>query len=208
LPNKLNKHRSISKIPSIVGCQDGSYKRKKLASITAAIVVFGVFAILLSSGTIIATTIVYAQSSTNPPPTITAKCLIDYETYGIPRVYAEIKVGNLSPPPTLYYEKFSGTQYDGQKIEFQNWRQGSIGGYTTYRLYVMPGTTTTYRIYEDFNGDRQDPPPPEELVGEKSIVCEGPTLADIFKNQGECIKYGRENPSSGISKAECRAAFK
>jgi hypothetical protein len=50
------------------------------------------------------------------------------------------------------------------------------------------------------------------LLDEASITCsapeEEPDLTEIFPNQGQCIAEANTNPNSGITKEDCKAAFK
>lgn len=53
----------------------------------------------------------------------------------------------------------------------------------------------------------------EEVVLTENATCESPPdpeppLTEQFKNQGQCIAHANANPNSGITKEDCKDAFK
>lgn len=74
--------------------------------------------------------------------------------------------------------------------------------------------TLTYTYYVDLNGNsRLDS---EDISASTTVVITGnecdveepiPPLTEQFRNEGQCIKYARENPDSGITKRACQEAF-
>jgi hypothetical protein len=58
------------------------------------------------------------------------------------------------------------------------------------------------------NGYTNDPntDPFEGEKGSATVTCI-PPLTDLFKNQGECVKFATSHRDSGITKAACKNAF-
>lgn len=83
----------------------------------------------------------------------------------------------------------------------------TLGASFTFARGDVPPDHYTFNLYEDLNGNF-DPTTIEsdELIASGSVTC--PTLADVFKNQGQCIQFVNTNPKSEISKDDCKAAFK
>jgi hypothetical protein len=58
-------------------------------------------------------------------------------------------------------------------------------------------------VYDDIILDLID----VEVIASKTVTCPLP-LIEQFENQGQCIREANTNPSSGITKEDCKAAFK
>jgi len=56
-----------------------------------------------------------------------------------------------------------------------------------------------------------DRPPEDALRDTATVTCEPtdpiPPLTEQFPNQGQCIKFARDNPDSGITRQDCQEAF-
>lgn len=79
---------------------------------------------------------------------------------------------------------------------------------------VQPGTQFTFYLYQDRDNNLSTVGPEEdELVATETITCGSPPdpeppLTEQFKNQGQCIASANASPNLGITKEDCKEAFK
>ena len=80
----------------------------------------------------------------------------------------------------------------------------------THPASIQPGTEITIKLYEDVDSSGSVPEP-DELIASDTVTCGSLPplpLTEQFKNQGECIAHANAIPNSGITKEDCKEAFK
>lgn len=146
----------------------------------------------------LATSNAYAQST---GATVTGTCTLDE------RGSLDLNFRTTGKPfPTRYYYQLldsSGAVLDtdpsgGSIDQFS----GFSYSYTAGKL----GEAYTLNYYEDVDNDFPASGVEEdELVASDTVTC--PSYTDLFKNEGQCLKYARTHSGGIITKSGCQEAF-
>jgi hypothetical protein len=133
-----------------------------------------------------------AAATTTSEITITATCELANLSSGGRAIEVEFNREGGDPDAT-YFEKISDSS--GRVIGERSTRGGDTG---TAFAPATPGETYTMEIRAEG--------PDGEVVATESVTC--PELTELFSNQGECIEEVQDPSFRGLTKNDCKNAFK
>jgi hypothetical protein len=137
----------------------------------------------------------YAQSSSL---TVTGSCGLESG-----RIDASFIItggdGNLD---TRYYRQV----LDSSGTDLSTFGTFALGPSSHFGIFTEPGEQITYNLYQDVDNDfNEGGVEQDELVASDTVTC--PSYTDLFKNEGQCLKYARAYPGGDITKRGCQEAF-
>jgi hypothetical protein len=139
----------------------------------------------------------YAQSSTR---TVTGSCEFNRDAN---LLSANFVITGSEQDDTVYYDQLVDSS--GKVLQTQG--PFNLGGSYSFSWgHATPGEQYTENLYVDVDDDFHIVGVEEdELLASDTATC--PSYTDLFRNEGQCIKYVRTHPNGDITKSGCQAAF-